>query len=62
MLGQVDCVLEDHGFHMLEPVEARGLDIGVQLVYLLVPLLGAKQKVRHFCPQIYKPRSLRLWA
>ena len=45
MLGQLDCVLEDHGFHMLEPVEACGLLDGVKLVSLLVPLLSAKLSI-----------------
>ena len=41
VLGQGGCVLEDHGLHMLELVEAGWLLNGIKLVCLLVPLLCA---------------------
>ena len=62
VLGQGGSVLEDHGLHMLELVEAGWLFNGIKPVCLLVPLLSAKQNIRHFCPQVNEPVGLRLGA
>ena len=62
MLEQGGSVLEDLGLHMLELVEAGWLLDGIEPVCLLVPVLSAKQNIRHLSPQINKPFGLRLRA